>query len=187
MGRSWAAEANGTLGSPNSYLGGLYCPLLLALLSRMLDDLALPGDGGGIVFGVDAPMVAAFGELCGWLLSPPPSMDEIDMLPEGRCDESEARSRTPAKGDVVGGPRGADPGSDDALEGGWGGEGGGICRDWKDEEGGGPSSDAVTLSALALWLTLPRLRTIQEQPTMAGWRASAANGATARGVVGKRH
>lgn len=117
MGLSCPSEPGGALDSPKLYRGGLKSPFPRAPPSRMLDDLALPGDGGGMVFGVDALMVVAFGELCGLRSSPPPSIDDIDIPPVGRCDESDARSRTPAKGDAVGGPRGAEPGKEDALDG----------------------------------------------------------------------
>jgi hypothetical protein len=46
-----------------------------------------------------------------------PSIDDIDMPPPGLFDENDVRSRTPAKGEAVGGPRGAEPGSDEALVG----------------------------------------------------------------------
>lgn len=72
----------------------------------MLDERALPGDVGRIGFGVaEGPMVDECGELVGLRSSLPPSMDEMDMPAVGLCV---AKSRTPAKGDVVGGPRGAD-------------------------------------------------------------------------------
>lgn len=54
----------------------------------MLDDLALPGDGGCI--GGSCPECgkgpALCGEAPGFLLSslPPPKIDDIDMPPEGR-------------------------------------------------------------------------------------------------------
>ncbi len=118
-------------GSPRRKLGGLLSLPLLAPGSRKLDARALPGDGGGIDLGVPVGSGGKLGDVCGFLSSPPPRMDDIDMPPDGRCDAKDARSRTPAKGDAVGGPRGAEPGSDDALEGRWGGEGGGICRDGK--------------------------------------------------------
>ena len=71
-------------------------------------------------------------------------MDEIDIPPDGLWDENDARSRTPANGDAVGGPRGAEPGRENALEGSWGGDGGSICRDWNGRGGGGGSSGPVT-------------------------------------------
>lgn len=57
-------------------------------------------------------------------------------------------SRIPGKGDAVGGPRGAEPGSDDALLGICGGEGGGICRDWNDGGGSGCSRGAACSMSL---------------------------------------
>jgi hypothetical protein len=98
----------------------------LAPGSRMLDDRALPGEGGGIVLGVGVAVGSVFGELCGFLSSLPPKMDDIDMPPGGRPDEKEARSRAPANGDAVGGPRGAEPGRAEALEARCGGDGGGM-------------------------------------------------------------
>lgn len=83
----------------------------------MLEDLALPGEGGGIELGVDVTAGGAFGELCNLRSSIPPKMEEMDIPPDGRCDEKDARSRSPANGDAVGGPRGADPGRDERLEG----------------------------------------------------------------------
>lgn len=50
---------------------------------------------------------------CGDVFSsaPLPRIDDIDIPPLGRWeDERLARSRMPANGDAVGGPRGADPG-----------------------------------------------------------------------------
>lgn len=61
------------------------------------------------------------------------------MPPPGLFDENDARSRAPGKGEVVGGPRGAEFGSDEALECICGGEGGGMCRGWKDGGGGSDS------------------------------------------------
>ena len=89
------------------------------------------------------------GELCDFLSSPLPSIDDIDIPPDGRCDANDARSRAPAKGDAVGGPRGAEPGRDDALEGSCGGEGGGIWRAWKEGGGGGGSRGAKNLCVSA--------------------------------------
>ncbi len=94
--------------------------------SRILDDLTLAGDGGGMDFGVDAS-----GEACAGLSSLLPSRDEMDMPPVDLFDASDARSRAPAKGEAVGGPRGAE----EALEGRWGGEGGGMRRDAKGKFG----------------------------------------------------
>ena len=77
------------------------------------------------------------GEPCDFLSSLPPSIDDIDIPPDGRFDEYDARSRTPANGDAVGGPRGADPGSEGALDDTCGGDGGGMCRDWNGGGGSG--------------------------------------------------
>jgi hypothetical protein len=115
----------------------------------MLVDRALPGDGGGMAFGMAAAGGGALGEPCGFRSSLPPRIDDIDMPPAGRYDANEARSRAPAKGEAVGGPRGAEPGNDDALEGRWGGEGGGIWRDWKLGGGGGGSMGPKQRSAMA--------------------------------------
>jgi hypothetical protein len=104
----------------------------------MLDDLALPGDGGCI--GGSAAEEGKGPELCGETAaflgsSAPPRIDDIDMPPEGRCgavtDDRLARSRIPENGDDVGGPRGADPKIDDVDDEfpGWGGDGGGMLRD----------------------------------------------------------
>ena len=68
-------------------------------------------------FGVDAAAGGAFGELCSFRSSFPPRMEDMDIPPDGRYDENDARSRAPANGDAVGGPRGAEPGREDALEG----------------------------------------------------------------------
>lgn len=136
-------------GSLNILLGGLTSLNTRANGSRILDDLALPGDGGGIDFGVDIVAAWECGELCGFLSSPPPKIDNIDMPPAGRCEENDARSRKPAKGDAVGGPRGAEPGRDEALEGSCGGDGGGICRDMNGNGGAGGSNDA------AMFISLP--------------------------------
>ena len=66
----------------------------------MLDALTLPGDGGGIDFGVELD-----GESCGLLSSFPPSIEDIDIPPAGLLDEKDARSRIPANGDAIKGPR----------------------------------------------------------------------------------
>lgn len=89
--------------------------------------------------GVEVAGVCDCGELGGLRSSLEPSIDDIEMPPDGR-DEYEARSRAPAKGEAVGGPRGAPPG------GSWGGEGGGIWRDWKFGGGSGDSRGPATVS-----------------------------------------
>lgn len=104
-------------GSPNIPLGGLTSLNSRTTPSRILDDLALPGDGGGIDLGVDVTAGGAFGDPCDLLSSPLPRMDDIDIPPAGRWEEKDARSRAPAKGDAVGGPRGAGPCKEVALEG----------------------------------------------------------------------
>lgn len=60
------------------------------------------------------------GEPVGFFASSlPPSIDDIDIPPDGRCEEDErlARSRIPEKGEAVGGPRGAGPSAEEG--GGW--------------------------------------------------------------------
>ena len=81
--------------------------------------------------GGEAAACETCGELCDLRSSLLPRIDDIDIPPPGRLDEKDARSRAPANGEAVGGPRGAEPGSDEALEGICGGDGGGIWRDWK--------------------------------------------------------
>ncbi len=90
--------------------------------------------------------------------SPPPRIDDIDIPPAGRNAEKEARSRSPLKGDAVGGPRGAGPDSDDALEGRWGGEGGGIWREWKGGGGGSGSWSPFDVSAIVFEMMDVRCR-----------------------------
>lgn len=80
--------------------------------------------------GVEDAGACDCGELGGFRSSPEPRIDDIDMPPDGR-DEYNARSRAPANGEAVGGPRGAPPG------GSCGGEGGGM---WRDGNGGGGGS-----------------------------------------------
>ena len=87
--------------------------------SRMLDERALVGDGGGMDLAVELG-----GEPCALRSSLPPSIEEMDMPPAGRFEEYDVRSRAPVKGDAVGGARGAEAGSDDTVEvEGCGGEG----------------------------------------------------------------
>lgn len=50
--------------------------------------------------------------------SPLPSIDDIDIPAPGLCEAKLARSRAPANGEEVGGPRGADARWWDAAEGG---------------------------------------------------------------------
>jgi len=66
----------------------------------------------------------------------------MDIPEPDLCDAKLARSRTPANGDVVGGPYGADVRWLMAVEGGGicGGDGGGMLRAGKD--GGGWAMDA---------------------------------------------
>jgi hypothetical protein len=119
--RSCPSAAEAGLGSPSGpSLPGLRSREAPLYPSRMLDDLALPGDGGCI--GGSAAEDGKGPELCGETAvflgsSVPPRMDDIDMPPEGRCgadtDDRLARSRMPENGDDVGGPRGADPRIDD--------------------------------------------------------------------------
>lgn len=80
--------------------------------------LALAGDGGCIDLVVEDGKAAELcGEPAGRLSSLLPNIDEIDMPAPDRCDDAKlARSRTPANGDAVGGPRGPEPGSDDDAE-----------------------------------------------------------------------
>lgn len=82
--------------------------------------------------GVEEGGACDCGELGGLRSSLLPNIDEMDMPPDGR-DEYDARSRAPANGEAVGGPRGAPPG------GSCGGDGGGIWRDWN---GGGGRGDS---------------------------------------------
>ena len=85
----------------------------------MLVDLALPGDEDRIDCSVgDGATVKLCGDLLGRRSSLPPSMDDIDMPAPGRWDAKLARSRIPAKGEVIGGPRGADARWLDAAGGG---------------------------------------------------------------------
>ena len=71
---------------------------------------------------------------------PPPKIDEMCMLAPGRCGAKPGRSRTPAKGEAVGGPRGAEERCAEALGGAiWGGDGGGMLRVMKGRGGGGSS------------------------------------------------
>ena len=87
--------------------------------SRMLADLALPGDEDRIDCRVgDGAMAKVRGELMGKRSSVPPNIDDIDMPAPDRCDAKLARSRMPAKGEVIGGPRGADARWLDAAGGG---------------------------------------------------------------------
>lgn len=55
----------------------------------------------------DGPMAEERGD-SGGLRSSLPSIEEIDMPGFGRWVAKLAKSRTPANGDVVGGPRGAE-------------------------------------------------------------------------------
>lgn len=81
--------------------------------------------------GVEAFVIWERGELSVFRSSLLPSIDEIDMPPDGR-DENEARSRAPEKREAIGGPRGALPG-----------EGGGMWRDWKEGGIGGGSRGSI--------------------------------------------
>lgn len=104
-------------------LAGLEFLMPLSPLSRILTDRALPGEGGCIDFGVDiGATIELCGEPFGLRSSPPPRIADIDI--PGRW--LLARSRTPANGDAVGGPRGADPRCDDEVGAFWGEEGGGM-------------------------------------------------------------
>ena len=128
--------------------------------------LALPGEGGRIAcIDDDNPAPAIFGELLmplsiplptidgifrGELLIllslPPPSIEVIVMPLPGRCGAKPGRSRTPANGDAIGGPRGADARCAEAVGGGiCGGEGGGMLRVGKG--GGGGSRGPACVSA----------------------------------------
>lgn len=92
-------------GSPK-LLGGVVRLVPRSPLSRILDDLALPGDGGCIDLDVEeGPIAGPCGDPGGLRSSPPPSIADIDI--PGRWWLL-ARSRMPANGDAVGGPRGAD-------------------------------------------------------------------------------
>ena len=129
--RSCSAVDEAGRGRPKMCPGGVISLYPRVCGSRMLIDLALPGDGGGIDFGGDDAAMPVCGEAFDLFSSLPPNIDDIDIPPAGLCDENDARSRAPAKGDAVGGPRGADPGSVDIAEGSWVGEGGGIWRAWR--------------------------------------------------------
>lgn len=85
----------------------------------MLDDLALPGDGGCIVLTVGEGAVwEVCGELFGFIVSPPPRSAEMGIPTPGLCpEEKPARSLIPANGETVGGPRGAGPGREAELGG----------------------------------------------------------------------
>jgi len=78
------------------------------------------------------------GELLMFRSFAPPSIEVIAMPLPGRCGAKPGRSRTPAKGEAIGGPRGADARCAEAAGGGiCGGEGGGMLRVGKDGGGGG--------------------------------------------------
>jgi hypothetical protein len=86
--RSWPRAADAGLGSPSGpTLPGLKSLAAPLYPSRILDDLALPGDGGCI--GGSCPECGKepelWGDTAGFLVSsPPPKIDDMDMPPEGR-------------------------------------------------------------------------------------------------------